>query len=190
MLFSYVDFPKLPDAFIEPCMEMIPLIETSPLLKKINELEGDALRIAYIHPRVQKWLYENIIFKHFTYFTPGLMLPFLHVSKHLPYLSLGPESHPMHTDYGRKYAFNYFIDQGGDDVWTNWYDNTTDKNIIESHKIEPFRWHVIAVNPELHGVDGIDPDRYRISISLNWDPPVPKTLFNARDYFKDILLDK
>jgi hypothetical protein len=94
----------------------------------------------------------------------------------------------MHTDYGRKYAFNYIIDTGGDDVRTNWYDNIIDKNIIESHKIEPFRWHVIAVNPELHGVDGIHPDRKRISISLNWDPAVPKPKFNAREYFKDILV--
>ena len=46
---------------------------------------------------------------------------------------------------------------------------------------------MIAVNPELHSASGIEPNRKRISISLNWDPPIPKPYFNAREYWKELL---
>ena len=186
MNFSYVDFPQLPSEFIKPCMDMLPMIDRSVYLNKINELEGPAVRLTYIPALVQKWLYQTIIFPNFTHYSLNLMMPFIHVSRHVPNPERGPESHPIHIDYGRKYAFNYFLDLGGDDVWTHWYDD--DKNIIESHKVELNRWHIIAVNPELHSADGIEPNRQRVSISLNWDPPQPKPEFNARAYFKDILI--
>jgi hypothetical protein len=185
MNFSYIKFPKIPDEFIKPCINMLPLIETSSFLKKINELEGPAVRLTYIPPLLQKWIYEQIIFKHFKHVSLNLMHPFIHVSHHDPDFSIGPESHQKHVDYGRKYAFNYFIDLGGDNVWTHWYDNNY--NIIESHCIEPFRWHLIAVNPEIHSADGMEPGKKRICISLNWDPPVPKSQFNAKEYWKEFL---
>ena len=185
MNFSYVNFPQLPDRFVQPCLDMVKLIDTSAFLQKVNELEGPAVRLTYIDPLALKWIYENIVFKYFRHFPLNLMMPFIHVSRHNPNPERGPESHPIHIDYGRKYAFNYFLDTGGDNVWTHWYD--ADKNIIESHRAEPFRWHMIAVNPELHSADGIEPGRQRVCISLNWDPPVPKPLFNPREYWKDIL---
>jgi hypothetical protein len=185
MNFSYVNFPRLPDEFVKPCLDMLPLIDTSPFLRKVNELEGPAVRLTYIPALVQKWIYENIVFKYFTHYSQNLMMPFIHVSQHMPLADRGPESHPIHIDYGRKYAFNYFLDLGGDDVWTHWYDD--DKNKIESHRVEACRWHIIAVNPELHSADGIEPGRKRVSISLNWDPPVAKHMFNAREYWKDFL---
>lgn len=138
MNFSYVNFPQLPEEFIKPCLDMIPLIETSTFLNKINELEGPAVRLTYIPALVQKWLYQTIIFPNFTHYSLNLMMPFIHVSQHQPNPDRGPESHPIHIDYGRKYAFNYFIDLGGDDVYTHWYD--ADKNKIESHKVELNRW--------------------------------------------------
>jgi hypothetical protein len=185
MNFSYVNFPKLPDEFIQPCLDMLPMIETSPFLRKLNELEGPAVRITIIPALAQKWIYENIVFKYFKHISNNLMMPFTHVSQHMPNLKQGPESHPIHIDYGRKYAFNYFIDTGGDNIWTHWYDS--DRNKIESHRIEPFRWHIIATNPELHSADGIEIGRKRISVSLSWDPPIPKPEFNAREYWKDFL---
>jgi hypothetical protein len=164
---------------------MLPLIESSNFLKKINELEGPAVRLTFIPALTQKWLYENIVFKHFKHISQNLMTPFTHVSFHNPNTNQGPQSHPIHHDYGRKYAFNYFLDLGGDDVWTHWHDS--DHNVVESHRVEAFRWHIIAVNPELHSVTGIEPGRKRICISLNWDPPVPKPWFNAREYWGDLL---
>lgn len=185
MNFSYIKFPNLPDEFVKPCLNMVPLIETDPFLKKINELEGQAVRLTYVPALAQKWIYENIIFKYFKHYSQNLMMPFIHVSHHNPNLDRGPESHPIHIDYGRKYAFNYFIDLGGNNVWTHWYDK--DKNKIESHKIEPFRWHIISVNPEFHSADGIELNSKRICISLNWDPPIPKPYFNVKEYWKDLL---
>ena len=188
MRFSYINFPPLPDEFIKPCMDMIPLINTSQYLKKVNELEGGAVKITFIPPLVQKWLYENIVFKYFKHLSLNTMMPYIHVSQHIPNRAIGPESHPIHIDYGRKYAFNYFIDTGGNNVWTHGYDHGSDKYKIESQKVEAKRWHIMAVNPEFHSADGIEPGRKRVAISLNWDPPVPKHMFNAREYFKDILI--
>lgn len=185
MNFSYIKFPKLPDEFTAPCLRMTSLIETSEFLKKVNELEGPAVRLTFIPALAQRWLYEEIVFKKFKHISQNLMMPFIHVSQHIPNPDRGPESHPIHFDYGRKYAFNYFLDLGGDNVWTHWYD--ADRNRIESHKIQAHRWHIIAVNPELHSADGIEPGRKRISISLNWDPPIPKPMFNAREYWRDFL---
>jgi hypothetical protein len=185
MNFSYIKFPQLPEEYIQPCIDMLPLIGNSAFLNKVNELEGPAVRLTYVPAQAQRWIYENIVFKYFKHISQNLMMPFIHVSQHRPNPERGPESHPIHFDYGRKYAFNYFIDTGGDNVWTHWYDN--DRNRIESHHVEPFRWHMIAVNPELHSADGIEPGRRRICISLNWDPPVPKPQFNASEYWRDLL---
>lgn len=185
MNFSYLKFPKLPDEFIQPCFKMLTLIDHDPFLNKVNELEGPAVRITYVPAAAQRWIYENIVFKYFKHISQNLMMPFIHVSQHKPNHERGPESHPIHFDYGRKYAINYFIDTGGDNVWTHWYD--ADKNKIESHHIEPFRWHIIAVNPELHSADGIVPGRKRTSISLNWDPPVPKPYFKFKEYWEDLI---
>jgi hypothetical protein len=185
MNFSYINFPKLPNEFIQPCLDMLPLIDKLPGLKKLNELEGNNVRITLLPPLVHKWLFEEIVYKKFKHMSYNLITPFIHVSQHKPNLDIGPESHAIHYDYGRKYAFNYFIDLGGDNVCTHWYDDN--KNRIESHKIQAYRWHIIATNPELHGVDGIEPGRKRICISLNWDPPIPKPAFNAKEYWQEYL---
>lgn len=164
---------------------MIGLINNVPFLNKINELEGQACRLTFIPGMVQKWLYENIILRKFNHFPTNLMMPYIHVTFHNPDTQRGPESHPIHYDYGRKYAFNYLLNTGGEDVWTCWYDS--DKKLIEKHKIEPFRWHAIAVNPELHAVQGIEKDKKRIFISLNWDPPIDKSKFNFLEYWKNYI---
>lgn len=186
MYFSYVNFPKVPSQFITECFKRIPLIETDPFLIKVNELEADAVRITSLPAELIKWLMKEIIFKHFTHLSDNLMYPFLHVSQHKPILSIGPESHAIHYDYGRHYAFNYILDPGGSTVVTKWhkgYDNI----ILEQHTIQPFRWHIIATNPELHSVSGIEEGKKRVTIGLNWNPPIEKPLFNASEYWKKYL---
>ena len=188
MNFAYINFPKLPEEFIPLCLNEIPRIETSKFLAKINELEDPAVRLTFIPAVVQKWLYEEIIFKRFPHISDNLMNLFTHVSQHIPDYNRGPESHPIHFDYGRNYAFNYILDPGGDNVATKWYDDAG--NVIEEKVVQPFRWHMLAVKPELHSADRIQPGRRRVTIGLNWDPPVPKEEFDAREYWKDFIEDE
>ena len=74
---------------------------------------------------------------------------------------------PIHADYkddvGRKYAINYLLDCGGNNVVTNIYNS--DKQLIESKCIESKRWHVIHTD-QLHDVKNINPQSVRIALSV------------------------
>lgn len=74
----------------------------------------------------------------------------------------------IHTDFNRTVAYNYILDQGGNDVATCFYDS--DNNLIERHVIEPFRWHRLNVSTP-HSVEGITGTRISITV---W--PAPKDL--------------
>lgn len=67
-----------------------------------------------------------------------------------------------HKDVGRKIIYNYLIDAGGDDVYTNFYadDKTTD---LFSVKIPTHTWHKMDVS-FYHNVIGIERPRIAISI--------------------------
>jgi hypothetical protein len=70
---------------------------------------------------------------------------------------------PIHIDTRRNFTYNYLIDCGGDEVYTNFYDK--DLNLIEQHCIEPFRWHRLNVEC-LHNVTGTTPGRTRVALTV------------------------
>lgn len=73
---------------------------------------------------------------------------------------------PIHIDIGRSIVFNYIIDTGGEDIYTIFYSkNDENYNVIESHKIEPFKWHRLTVSTP-HSVSTISPNDKRISLSV------------------------
>ena len=80
---------------------------------------------------------------------------------------LGGYSVPIHTDQRRNSTCNYIVSTGGTDVLTNWYRPNIDNelDLIESHKIEPFRWHRINVTT-LHNITGTIAGQSRIALCV------------------------
>lgn len=71
-----------------------------------------------------------------------------------------------HKDVGRKLIYNYILDQGGDNVQTNFYeeDKTTESFSI---KIPLHTWHKMDVS-FYHNVVGIENPRIAISVYQNY----------------------
>jgi hypothetical protein len=186
MNFSYVNLPKLPIEFEQLCLDLIPLSWTDSKLVELNKKEGISHSITYLPSIVKSWIVKNVIpiidpnFRH-----PELMNKMmLHINEYIEHIG-GNGIHPIHVDYGRKYAFNYILTLGGPDLITSWYldDKTT---VVEEHHIEEKRWHLIHVNPVWHGVKGQETGKLRTIISLCFDPEDLNT-FNPENYFKHII---
>jgi hypothetical protein len=69
---------------------------------------------------------------------------------------------PLHKDVKTNQKLCYILDTAGENVLTNFYDD--EKNLLQSIKIEPKRWHIIDVT-KFHEVIGIDEDEVRLSIT-------------------------
>jgi hypothetical protein len=70
---------------------------------------------------------------------------------------------PIHKDNTRDIAYNYVLETGG--AITNFHD--ADKNLIEEHNIETFKWHKLNVK-EFHSVLIPQPPRVLVSVSIYW----------------------
>lgn len=89
---------------------------------------------------------------------------------------------PVHIDIGRKVAFNYIIETGGDNVLTGYYniddfDKIPDKHIKLVPKInmppaqpvytvclDPMRWHKLDVSVP-HGIINVEKDRIAVTVT-------------------------
>lgn len=71
---------------------------------------------------------------------------------------------PIHKDNARDTAYNYILETG--DANTNFHDE--DKNLIEEHQLEAFRWHKLDVK-KFHSVLIPKPPRVLISVSILWE---------------------
>lgn len=188
MNFTYVNLPKLPSNFINYCLKNVSLAQTDEKLIELNKKEGISHSITYLPNFVKFWIIKKII----PLIDPKLEHPelidnmFLHINKYIEH-SEGNGIHPIHIDYGRKYAFNYILTLGAiDPPTTTWYLNDK-KTIIEEHRIESEKWHFIAVNPVWHGVKGQEKGQLRTIISLCFNPKNIET-FDPKIYFKNIIL--
>ena len=183
MLFSYLNLSQLPEELEQACLQNIELIDNDLRLNELNKKEGVGHSITYIPLLVQNWILKNILLPNFNpvplEMTTKTMLHVSHYIKHQE----GTGVHPTHIDYGRKYAINYIINTGGDNVKTFW---TTDdkKEIIKELVIEPRRWHIIKVNPAWHGVTGIRIGKLRSIISICFSPD---DSLDVEEFFKDIM---
>lgn len=70
---------------------------------------------------------------------------------------------PVHKDNTRDVAYNYVLETGG--ASTNFHDE--EKNIIEQHSIERFKWHKLDVK-NYHSVQIPEPPRVVVSVSVFW----------------------
>lgn len=99
-----------------------------------------------------------------------------------------PGVHVVHTDFNRKYALNYIIDTGGDNVITSWYKqkghpivrkekkeryqtdsesiNYRDLEKLDHVKFEQNRWYLMKVNV-LHDVQNITSLRKSLTIIVS-----------------------
>jgi hypothetical protein len=188
MNFFYLNLPRIPSNLTKLCFKNISLASSDPFLIEMNKKEGISHSITYLPSEVKIWLIENIIkildptFEH-----PELINNmYLHINKYIEHRE-GNGVHPIHIDYGRKFAFNYILTLGANNLpITTWYEN--DKTtIIEQHAIEPNRWHLIAVNPVFHGVRGQEKNQLRTIISLCYDP-FDLNNFNPKKQFENIII--
>lgn len=70
---------------------------------------------------------------------------------------------PMHKDPETEIKFNYLIDTGGDDVYTEFFDEDQ-KELLQSEKIPANSWYLIKAN-KWHHVVGVQPGRPRFLIT-------------------------
>ena len=188
MNFYYLNLPKLPEEFTQLCLDKIDLRHKNPTLALLNRYEGPSHSITYLPKNVKTWL-QNFILpkidpKNEHSELSGKM--YLHINEYIEHKD-GNGIHPIHIDYGRKWAINYILTAGAEILpITTWYkdDGIT---VIEEHQIEINRWHLIAVNPVLHGVKGQSKDKLRTIISLCYDP-IDLDIFNPEIDFKTIII--
>jgi hypothetical protein len=98
-----------------------------------------------------------------------------------------PSTHVVHSDIDRKYALNYIIKTGGEDVITSWYHeknkpifrtktsggqqsdngivNYENLTLLDSTVFKPFTWYLLNVSI-LHDVDNIVSNRESITLSI------------------------
>jgi hypothetical protein len=182
-----VNLPSLPHEFEQLCLDLIPLSWSDHRLMKLNEKEGISHSITYLPPSVKVWIIKNVI----PILDPENLHPelidkmMLHINEYVEHPE-GNGVHPIHFDYGRKYAFNYILTLGGSRPITSWY--LDDKEtVVEEYFIEEKRWHMLFVNPVWHGVRGQEPNKLRTIISLCFDP-IDLTTFDPKQHFKNILI--
>jgi hypothetical protein len=139
--FKYIEYPKVPDELIA---EIHKSVNNNP------DLFPRKSKIYTIHNCTQP-LYD---FAH-QYFDQTYSVQAQRI--------IG--GHPMvvHFDARRDFTNNYIIDCGGDAVYTNFY--SEQQQLIEQHKIEPFRWHQLDVRT-LHNVSGTVAGRNRIALCV------------------------
>jgi hypothetical protein len=186
MNFTYLNLPPLPVEFEQQCLDLIPLSWTNERLIELNKKEGISHSITYLPPEVKGWIKQYItpVIDPESEHPELINKMMLHINKYIEH-DQGNGVHPIHIDYGRKYAFNYILTLGGPDPITSWYedDKTT---LVEEYRIEEKRWHLLRVNPAWHGVRGQVEGELRTIISLCFDPEDANT-FDPKEHFKHII---
>jgi hypothetical protein len=141
--FKYIDFlPILPEEIVT---------EIISSTKNMNQWASHRADVYQLFECTQK-LYDFI----------DLHLSELYVAN----VQLIKNTLPIHVDIGRLFVFNYIIETGGDNAHTIFYSkNNDDYTVIESHCIEPFKWHRLNVSTP-HSVSTILPHNQRVSLSI------------------------
>lgn len=100
-----LSYPKIPNELLLPSEEIVSMPEVGVRNKVGLRTNGGKKLVSWrkVNTELKEWLLDNIDYPFSAYY---------HV--HLGLLK-------SHTDY-RRVAINYFIDLGGDDVYTEYYD--------------------------------------------------------------------
>lgn len=174
-LFSYLNLPKLPNHLKDMVIESKNIVYDEQY-NAVNEREVYGTKIGRVPEPVRQWVQENILDKfNSSNSNPHKDKILIHRHHYIEFDGISWNYKynnakgiiPKHRDYGRHYAINYVIELGGDNVQTKWWDN--DFNEILSVQVEPEQWCILSVK-ELHGVTGIELNKDRLIIGLNYDP--------------------
>lgn len=183
MFFKYLDeLPRIPNELIQELKEYVAQQQVQ-FVSPTRHLEAGDKKIENIlykrwalPNRLETWIKENI---SDAYDSIGFQIHDVSAR--------GGTDHLPHTDsFPRRWVLNYNIQLGGDNVLTSFYqeknqplfrDHLTrptsldDLELLETIKIEPFRWHVLS-SLVIHGVTGIESKRMAISIGINSQDPL------------------
>lgn len=88
---------------------------------------------------------------------------------------------PIHCDNSRIAAYNFIIETGGEQVYTNFFDNPPIYNLTENVIIEKHKWHVINTKTQ-HNVTGIDKNKIRISVTVYEELKLFKPIIIKENY--------
>ena len=140
------------------------------------------------HPPIPEHLFQSIL----DTVKPGEMLECFHVpdtvrqfvaplfpSHYIMLVQAIYKDLPIHCDNSRIAAYNFIIETGGDQVYTNFFDNPPVYNITERLIIEKHKWHYINTETQ-HNVTGIDTGKMRISV----------TVYEKLELFKPIIIEE
>ena len=154
---KYLDLPLIPKYLLEPLDVLLtkpinPHSSVSPLAKNFKEKKAS--------DELNNWLKDNINF--YIDASPNYMLINRNITIHRDVDNYNKQTQTK----GRTIALNYLINPGGKNVYTTIY-NEDKKTILQTEKIEPFRWHYITVD-RYHGIHGIDETDTRVNLSITF----------------------
>jgi hypothetical protein len=162
---EYLDLPRIPTHLLESLDDLI----TKPLFSNPYGTKSD---ISY---GVGTRLPHNTDPKQHYTFTRRNTSPELHAwlqtifkfsEPFISHYQIINDPINLHRDPGRKVAFNYIIESGGENVSTEIYKyKHPDLTLLQSEVIPLFTWHKLNVG-ELHCVKNIDPTKTRLAISV------------------------
>lgn len=140
---KYINYLKLPNV-PEDLLESVEDIINKP--RRISYVKQDFFQARPISNELQDWLEKN--------------LPFKFVAQYqIIYLGI-----PIHKDEAnRKLAYNYLLDQGGNNVKTIIFDDN--KTILQSEILPLKSWHSIKTDM-YHGIFGLQKNNPRVSLSV------------------------
>ena len=141
-LIEYIDLPKIPINLLDP-------------LESIFD-KPDATIIGPAH----KWWHHKVVNDNLKNFLESIF-SFEIVCQYQFILS----HNPVHKDVTRSFVYNYLLDTGGDDIYTNFYDRWENGNLLASEKIPVNTWVKLNVKT-FHQVKGLTKERLRISVNV------------------------
>ena len=141
---EYLNLPEVPEQLIKSLDDIIQYPVTSG--DYISTQYSNVFRTHYVELELEEWLKTIFDF------------PFL------AQYQIINQGIPIHKDKGnRLIAYNYLLVSGGSEVITSVYDDN--KNLLQAENIQLKRWHRLETG-YFHGVDGIDSNFTRVSISI------------------------
>lgn len=145
-MIKYLPYPKIPDNLLPTVEEIIAAdAENIPVDKYF-----ESFAYKTVSKDLDDWLRTILRFKFYAKFQ---------VIKHTV---------PVHRDNpsfpgDRRYAINYLLQLGGDNVITTCYDD--EMNITCQERLPLKTWHTIHVE-KLHGISGIEEGNLRVALSV------------------------
>ena len=137
----YWELPAIPEHLIESPEMLVNTLSPHP-------------HIRHTSPELKSWIQDVFV-------KPVVAFYFVFGKNFNNQLGVAP-----HKDrFSRKYAFNYVLTAGGNNVITTVYDDTL--NITDQKIITEKTWHRLPTN-NWHSVHGVNPNKYRIVLTVHF----------------------